>query len=104
VIFKGQEVNFDSPIDSLAAGIAVIHQELAMMPALNVTENVYMGRMPVRYGVIDWKEAERITRQSLELVGLNIPTDVLVSDLGISQRQLVEFASPVDGRQPDYHG
>lgn len=92
VVFKGQEVDFKSPIESLAAGIAVIHQELAMLPHLNVIENVYMGRMPSSGGVIRWREAEKDTRQALEMVGLDIPLDILVDKLSISQRQLVEVA------------
>ena len=92
VVFKGQEVDFKSPIESLDAGIAVIHQELAMLPHLNVIENVFMGRMPANGGMIRWREAEKDTRTALELVGLDIPLDVLVSKLSISQRQLVEIA------------
>jgi ribose transport system ATP-binding protein len=92
VLFKGQEVDFKSPIESLAAGIAVIHQELAMLPHLNVIENVYMGRMPAKSGLIRWREAENNTRASLEVVGLDIPIDILVEKLSISQRQLVEIA------------
>jgi ribose transport system ATP-binding protein len=92
VVFKGQEVDFKSPIESLDAGIAVIHQELAMMPHLNVIENVFMGRMPANGGMIRWREAEKDTRAALDLVGLDIPLDVLVDKLTISQRQLVEIA------------
>ena len=92
VVFKGQEVEFKSPIESLDAGIAVIHQELAMMPHLNVIENVFMGRMPANGGMIRWREAEKDTRAALDLVGLDIPLDVLVDKLTISQRQLVEIA------------
>ncbi len=92
VIFKGQEVNFQRPTDSITAGIAIIHQELAMLPQLNVIENVYMGRMPSRYGQILWKVAEQDTRKMLEIVGLNLDPRTLVSQLSISQRQLVEIA------------
>jgi ribose transport system ATP-binding protein len=92
LMFKGKEVDFKSPIESLTAGIAVIHQELAMLPHMNVIENVFMGRMPASGGMIRWREAEKDTRDALELVGLDIPLDVLVSKLSISQRQLVEIA------------
>ena len=92
VVFKGQEVNFKSPIESINAGIAVIHQELAMLPHLNVMENVFTGRMPSSGGVIRWRQADQETRAALDMVGLNIPTDALVSSLSISQRQLVEIA------------
>lgn len=92
VTFKGQPVDFSSPIESIAAGIAVIHQELAMMPALNVIENIYMGRMPSRYGSIVWSDAEQKTRQALDVVGLSLDPHTLVSKLSISQSQLVEIA------------
>jgi ABC-type sugar transport system ATPase subunit len=70
VVFKDREVDFHSPIESITAGIAVIHQELAMMPALNVIENVWIGRMPARLGQVKWRDAERATRQMLFEVGL----------------------------------
>lgn len=92
VIFQDKVIDFKSPIESLNAGIAVIHQELSMLPHLNVVENVYMGRMPAKGGVIRWREAEKDTRAALEMVGLDIPVDVLVEKLTISQRQLVEIA------------
>ena len=92
VLFKGQEVNFQRPTDSLAAGIAIIHQELAVLPQLNVIENVYMGRMPARYGRVLWRVAEQDTRKMLEIVGLNLDPRLLVGQLSISQRQLVEIA------------
>ncbi len=77
---------------SLDAGIAVIHQELAMLPHLNVVENVFMGRMPSVGGVIRWREAEKETHNALELVGLDIPVTTQVDSLSISQSQLVEIA------------
>jgi ABC-type sugar transport system ATPase subunit len=92
VIYKGEEVDFPSPNESIAAGISVIHQELAMLPQLNVIENVYMGSMPGRRGVINWKKAEQDTRRELAQVGLNIDPHLLASELSISHRQLVEIA------------
>lgn len=92
IFFKSRQVDFLAPQEAIAAGIAIIHQELAMLPALNVIENVFMGRMPSRFGRILWKEAERLTREMLSQVGLNIDPHLLVSELSISQRQLVEIA------------
>lgn len=92
VVFKGQDVNFGRPTDSIQAGIAVIHQELAMMPALNVIENVYMGRMPSKFGRVSWKTAEQDTRAILDQVGLKINPRIEVSKLSVSQCQLVEIA------------
>lgn len=92
VVFKGNEVNFQNPVESISSGIAVIHQELAMLPSLNVVENVFMGRMPSQHGRILWKQAEEETVRALDQVGLKINPKSLVQDLSISQRQLIEIA------------
>ncbi len=92
VIFQGKEIDFQNPIESIQAGIAVIHQELAMIPALNVMENIYMGRMPSQYGRLLIRRMESDTRAALEQVGLEIDPHILVSELSISQRQLIEIA------------
>ena len=92
VLYKGREVNFEEPIESISAGIGIIHQELAMLPDLNVIENVFMGRMNSRLGCVLWKEMEQKTSELLGEVGLEINPYTLVNDLSISQRQLVEIA------------
>ena len=90
--FYGSEVSFASPRESISAGIAVIHQELSVLPTLNVMENLYMGRMAARRGRVPWKELEKQSRAALSEVGLEIDPHLLMSDLSISQRQLVEIA------------
>ncbi|GAK60643.1 putative ribose/galactose/methyl galactoside import ATP-binding protein [Candidatus Vecturithrix granuli] len=95
VYFRGQEVNFISPIEAIQAGLSVIHQELSMLPTMNVIENVYMGRMPSRFGRINWLTAEQDTRRVLAQVGLEIDPYTIVNDLSISQRQLVEIAKAI---------
>ena len=92
IIYQGEEVHFELPRQAIEAGTAIIHQELAMMPQLNVIENVYMGRMPTKNGRINWNKAEEDTRQMLDQVGLNINPRILVGNLTISQRQLLEIA------------
>jgi len=92
ILFKGEEVDFQKPMEAISAGIAIIHQELSMIPALNVIENIFMGRMPNTKGRIHWKEAEEETVRLLDMVGLAIDPHTLVSNLSISQRQLIEIA------------
>jgi ribose transport system ATP-binding protein len=92
VEFNQQPVHFTSPAESQAAGIAIIHQELAMLPSLSVIENIFMGRMPARNGWISWKEMERRTLDLLEEVGLDVAPQTRVRDLSTSQSQLVEIA------------
>ncbi len=92
IVYKGERVEFDSPIDSIKAGIAVIHQELSMLPSLNVIENLFMGHMDSRFGFVLWKTLEKKALALLGQVGLNINPYTLVSELSISDRQLVEIA------------
>ena len=92
IIFEGAEVHHQRPIEALQAGIAIIHQELAMMPSLTVIENMYMGRMPGRFGIVNWAELERRTRQAMALIDLHVDPYAPVQELTISQRQMIEIA------------
>lgn len=92
IFFKGELVDFQAPKESISAGIAIIHQELSMLPSLNVIENIFMGRMPTRFGKIQWKKLEQETRKVLNLVDLDVDPYANVNDLSISKRQLIEIA------------
>jgi ABC-type sugar transport system ATPase subunit len=96
--FRGSEVSFASPRESISAGIAIIHQELSALPTLNVVENLYMGRMPTRGGRVRWKKLDELSRAALAEVGLEVDPHLLMSDLSISQRQLVEIAKALSIR------
>jgi ribose transport system ATP-binding protein len=95
IFYKGQLVQFNNPIESLNAGIAIIHQELAMLPTLNVMDNLFMGRMKSKGGLVSWKEMEKLTRDYLSQVGLELDPYAIIRDLSISQRQLIEIAKAV---------
>lgn len=95
IIYKNQPVEFINPMESLNAGIAIIHQELAMLPTLNVMDNMFMGRMKSRNGLVSWKEMERLTRDYLSQVGMELDPHSIIRDLSISQRQLIEIAKAV---------
>jgi len=92
IYFKGKAVDFQYPKESISAGIAIIHQELSMLPSLNVIENIFMGRMTSRFGKIQWKKLEAETRKVLEMVDLDVDPFACVNDLSISKRQLIEIA------------
>ena len=92
VVFAGQSVDFATPAASQDAGIAVIHQELSTLPTLSVAENVFMGRMPGRVGVVDRAAMRRRAAELVASVGLDVDPDARVGDLAVSQQQLVEIA------------
>ncbi len=78
--------------DSEAHGIALIAQELALVPELSIAENLVLGREPRRAGFIDWAKVRSEAARSLALVGLEVDSARPVKDLGIGQQQMVEIA------------
>ncbi len=92
IVVDGQEVQFHSARDAESAGIAVIHQELALFPDLTIAENLQLGNLPTRFGLVDWNAALTHTRTLLADVGLSLNPSLRVGDLGIGQQQLIEIA------------
>jgi D-xylose transport system ATP-binding protein len=92
VRLRGEAAHFRTLADSEASGIALIAQELALVPGLSVAENLLLGREPRRYGLIRWAEAREEARRALDRVGLDVPVETPVRELGIGQQQLVEIA------------
>lgn len=92
IIFDGREMKFRNIKESEQTGIAIIHQELTMIPELSITENIFMGNELTNGGLIDWTEQRRRTVELLDKVGLNISPDTLIKNLGVGQQQLVEIA------------
>lgn len=90
--YDGKPVRFSDIRASEAAGIVIIHQELANIPELSVTENIFLGNETTRGGLIDWRTAERRARELLERVGLAEDPRTPVKALGVGKQQLVEIA------------
>lgn len=92
ILFEGQDRHFKGIQDSEQLGIIIIHQELALVPLLSITENVFLGNELARHGVIDWIAAHRKTQALLAKVGLRESPSTLITDLGVGKQQLVEIA------------
>jgi putative multiple sugar transport system ATP-binding protein len=92
IVFQGDEVRFRDIKQSEAAGIAIIHQELALIPELSITENIFLGNEVGRRGVINWRDARREAVQLLARVGLADDPDTQVKNIGVGKQQLVEIA------------
>ena len=91
LLASGRRAEFASPRDAEKAGIAVIHQELALVPALSAAENIFLGAEPVRGGLIDGEELLRRARALLDGFGLASEAETPVERLGMGRRQLVEI-------------
>jgi rhamnose transport system ATP-binding protein len=90
---NGVVVDFHSPAEALAAGIAIIYQELVLCPHLSVAENVLMGHLPLAGRLaIDWPAARGRVAALLQQLGVTLPLDTPVRRLSTAQQQLVEIA------------
>ena len=92
IVYNGEDVQFNGIRSSEQMGIVIIHQELALIPELTVTENIFLGNEVARYGVIDWVKAGRLAADLLERVGLNVDPNTPIKNLGVGQQQLIEIA------------
>ncbi|WP_345710788.1 sugar ABC transporter ATP-binding protein [Kineococcus glutinatus] len=92
ILFQGEVQSFSGVTDSERAGLVIIHQELALIPELSITENVFLGTQPHKHGVIDWSRAHQRTEELLARVGLQEDPDTAVKHLGVGKQQLVEIA------------
>jgi D-xylose transport system ATP-binding protein len=92
LLMAGASARFSSIRDAEAAGIAVIHQELALVDEMSVAENVFLGNEPSRFGFIDRDRMRDETRRVLSRVGLDVDPGARVRELGMGQKQLVEIA------------
>ena len=91
VLVDGQAVRFAAPRDALAAGIATIAQELALVPARSVMENVYLGVEPKRLGVVQREELRRRFDALNERTGFGLQAEAQVGDLRTAEQQKVEI-------------
>lgn len=92
ILLDGKEVKISDTKASEALGIATIHQELNLVPSMSIAENITLGRVPRRFGIINRREMRRIAREALDLIGLQLHVDTKVAELGLAQQQLVEIA------------
>jgi L-arabinose transport system ATP-binding protein len=82
---------FASAADSIAAGVAIIHQELQYVPDLSVTENLMLGHLPHIAGFVRTREATRFVRERLRAMGVNLNPQARLRRLSVAQRQMVEI-------------
>jgi putative multiple sugar transport system ATP-binding protein len=98
VIYRGKETSYHSVKDSERDGLAIIHQELALSPYLSIYENIFLGHMKTRMGIIQWDKYIRESKKFLDRVGLHEDPATIVSKLGAGKQQLVEIARALSKR------
>jgi len=93
IIFKGKQVHFSGTAAAQEAGIAIIHQELNLIPYLSIRENIFLGKELITpFGFLDKKGMQLKTKELLQTLGLNVDPETLVATLKVGQQQMVEIA------------
>lgn len=92
ILVDGQPLETFSVHEAMGKGISLIHQELNLADNLDVGANVYLGREPLKNGLIDKAKIHEDSRKYLDAVGLDVDPDTLVSQLTIGRQQMVEIA------------
>ena len=92
ILINNVQQRFHSIRDAERAGIAVIHQELALVPEMTIGENIFLGREPGIAGVVDWNKLYLNSTDLIRKLNLDVSPQRQISQLGVGQKQLVEVA------------
>jgi len=93
IIYKQKEIKFNSIKDAQACGIAIIHQELNLIPHLSVRENIFLGReITNKWGLLDQQQMRDKTQDLLQKLKLDVNADTIIAELKVGQQQVIEIA------------
>ena len=96
IFFDENELTIESPHDSLDLGIKVVHQEISLISGFTVGENIFLENFPAnKLGIVNWKKLYKDSKELFSKIGFDLDPRAIVSDLSISQQQMVEIARAV---------
>ncbi|MGY4686655.1 ATP-binding cassette domain-containing protein [Petrotoga sp. DB-2] len=95
IILNGEKVIFRSPIEAKKRGIAIIHQELMLAENLSIAENIFLGKEKGNFLNIDFKSMAIEAKKYLNMLDFDIDPKTKVSNLNVSEKQLVEIAKAI---------
>lgn len=96
ILLDGKIINPQSPKHAQELGISTVYQEVNLIPTLSVAENIFLGRQPLRYGMIDMKSANRQAKQLLKDFGVDIDVTRNLSTYSVAVQQIVAIVRGVD--------
>jgi len=96
ILYEGRPFELSSPVEAPLHGISTVYQEINLIPALSVAENIYLGRQPMKQGRIDWKAINQGARAALKKLDVDIDVTQPVSSYSVAIQQLVAIARALD--------
>ena len=100
ILINDEVRHFADPMEAIKAGINIIYQERQLVPNLTVMENIYMENIPSKYGIVDYKNANKRTQALIDMFELPFKATQKVSELSIAHQQMVEIIKAVRRRCP----
>lgn len=95
IILDGQEACIQNPMDSKKLGLAAVYQEVVLAPHLSIGENFFLGKLPTKNGLVDWKKVNLDTQNALEKIGMNLNPRTKIKDIPVSYQEMVSIAKMV---------
>ena len=96
ILFDGKEIRPTSPQDAFSMGISTVYQEINLCPNLTVAENIFVGRQPMKGGMINWKEINRRARELMSRFHMDIDVTRPLNNYSTAIQQMVSIARAVD--------
>ncbi len=95
ILFDGQLADFSGPKNALENGVAMVHQELNQCLERSVIDNLYLGRYPIKFGIIDEKQMKNDAILLFDKLGMEVDVDAKMKTMSVAKRQMVEIAKAV---------
>ncbi len=96
IFLDGKPFELNSPEDAPKFGLSTVYQEINLIPALSVAENIYIGREPMRWGCIDWRAITSRAKTAIKKLDLDIDVTLPVSSFSVAIQQLVAITRALD--------
>ena len=92
---EGNPIDFTSPKDALENGVAMVHQELNQCLERTVADNLFLGRYPTKYGLINEKKMQEESTKLFNSLNMTVNPKTVMKTMSVSNRQMVEIAKAV---------
>lgn len=92
IIFEGNKVEYNTTKEAQNLGISMIYQEFNLVRYLTVAENIFLGKLPMKAGTVNWTKLFNDTQKILDTLGLKISPRAKILNLSVAQMQMVEIA------------
>ncbi len=95
IVFQGKKIQLKNPHLAHDAGFSTVYQEMVQFPDMTIAENIFIGRYPLKAGLVDFKELNSMTKRLMDRLGIHFDPQAKIRSLSIAQRQLVEIMKAI---------